>query len=316
MLGQSKADLSSPAGSQTSISSKQTGPCDVNAQGNNIVITIKDCIVENLSPLNRKAYLKKQTLALAEEIVNFINARDIAANGWRREAIVQSLDDAIKNRPNGRQAFFQRKHDYDQKTKQEFMTYYWPEVLALKADLVKWYTIDLEPLDWAISKDDPRAIGYMLSVTAERIGQKPPFHRTLTTLELKDAFRPFLELPSSTNSSPLQIEVRADLSDENSRAVAEKLRSTLASQNWPVNPKVQPVKDEVPKPQGILITFPSNDWWSVGHPIADPILSSLSLCRIEWKPVLVNKPQPSSVFIFEVWPEGNGPIPPTHLLQP
>ena len=50
---------------------------------------------------------------------------------------------------------------------------------------------DLSPIARAVATDDPRQVGLMLSVVAERIGKRPPYARVLTPLEATAIIRGF-----------------------------------------------------------------------------------------------------------------------------
>jgi hypothetical protein len=61
----------------------------------------------------------------------------------------------------------------------------------------------------------------MLSVLADRIGKKPPFSRTLTSLEARSIMR---------GLGGVEMEVYGYESDGNSKAIAEKLRAEFERQ--------------------------------------------------------------------------------------
>ena len=287
--------------------SKTGSPCSVAVSGNNNVVNLPGCDPSKIAPADRLRKLKASTLTLAQDIINFAESREGPTNQWIQEAIAQSMLDSIKNRPDGAAEFRERKRAYDQKTRDEFLKYYWPRLQALEVDLTDAGVSDLTPISWAVASDDPRRIGFMLSVVGERIGKKPPFGRTLTKLEANDIFQ-------ESNGS-IEVQVFAYLADDNAREIAETLRGAIEKNRWKVNGKVLPLDDRLPRPQGVVMIFPSADWTSEENQ-ASSILATIEACDLELKVEVHSARQPPTIFRVEIWPEGSGPRRSPPLLQP
>jgi hypothetical protein len=248
--------------------------------------------------LEDRQSLKRRTEFLAQDLYDWSITRDVERNSVKQQAIAQAFVSSMKGEKNGAEQFRGRLATWENETMNQFLSLYWPRVVALQDEL-HTAGVDTSPISRAESVGNPERIALMFSVVAERIGRRPPFPRQITPLQVKAITR---------DIGSLDVEIYADLQDDNSRQIAETLRKGFSVQKgMSVNRSVFPIKSRVPQPRGIWVIYPSADMATELNSFI-PLLDSCELeNRWEIRPIM----QPPTIVKIEVWPSTPNWEPPT-----
>ena len=126
--------------------------------------------------------LRERTNKLASDIFWFVYHREGPISEWKQQAIAQSVISTMeKNDQDGTQ-FRARLNSYNRETLQLFIQSYVPRLVSLMKDLTA-EGADTSPINAALRTNDPRKIALMLSVVSERIGMRPPYGLTPSSVQ-------------------------------------------------------------------------------------------------------------------------------------
>jgi len=268
-----------------------------NQQFNNIynTYTAPTSPVKAESPKDsRVPSLRERANLLANQSLDFLYAREGPINSWKQQAIAQAFLDSMRNQHTENQ-FQARLSDWNAKTGQQFVSFYWPQIQEITGELSS-AGVDVSPISRAVASDNPRRVALMLSVVAERIGKKPPYARSLTPIEARAIVQ---------GLGGAEMQIYGYKPDANSMLIAETLRKEFAKEKWKVNSAVLPLQRSETPLSGIHVVFPSADLTFN----FEGMIEAFKACELETRVDTRPMKQPPTILKIEVWPQKETAIP-------
>jgi hypothetical protein len=193
--------------------------------------------------------LRTATSNLAKELVEFANQREGDFNALQQSAMAPSVEDQIFPGGGHRSDEFRAQlGNWQQGTTAKFISIYLPRLQHLMGDLEN-AGVDTSSVTRAIATGGAKAMGFRLSVLADRIGRRPPFEREIAPLEANEI----------AHGGVGRIQIYALTEDVNSMKVATVLLTAFRAQNRTVDKDIHPLEKRAPLPSGIHVVYTARD---------------------------------------------------------